>query len=295
MIRQLKLNGEFDSTTKDNTVEGKKKKKKNRRKRKTKEEKEKHNQEMREKVNKQLKEIQEKYKKLNKKKKVAVEEDAEPWGDILTTNQQWPSNDNKTYRLMGQNVNGISYFNDYIEWEMQLNYMDEFQVDTMCINEVNLDTNKPEVRESMFKKLKKLDPYAKMSKSSSPTLYNESAFKMGGTLTITRGNWSGHISDQGSEKLGRWSYQTLEGKNGKQIIFINAYRVCKAKSDSTSGTIRSQQEKDLLEDTGKHHDPREKLLVDLQCNIQKLHEKGHIVVLYGDMNEDELNILKFES
>ena len=109
---------------------------------------------------------------------------------------------------------------------------------------------------------------------------------MGGTITCTRGNWSGHIQDQGSERLGRWSFQTFEGKDGKQVTVINTYRVCKSKNDSGSCTIRSQQAKDLLVDTEEHLDPREEILKDLQKEINRLHEKGHMIILYGDMNED---------
>ena len=84
-------------------------------------------------------------------RKIPQEEDAMPWGDDLVTSKQWPRNEKKHFRIFGQNVNGISYYNKYIEWEMFLNYMDEFQADTICVNEVNLDLNKAEVKEELYK------------------------------------------------------------------------------------------------------------------------------------------------
>ena len=98
---------------------------------------------------KKLEEIQKKFNKIKKKeeKKDLNEDDLTPWGDVLTTTREWPRNEDNQFRIFGQNVNGVSYFNEYIEWEMLLNYMDEFQVDSFCINEVNLDLNKIEVNE----------------------------------------------------------------------------------------------------------------------------------------------------
>ena len=179
-----------------------------------------------------------------------------PWGDILTTSSQCPLNtEEKTIRIKGQNVNGLLYYNDYIEWEMVLTYMDEFQADVICLVEPNLDMNKPKVKEEKFTCLKKMDKYAKLTKSASPLIYNKSEFKMGGTLMYSRGNWSGHVLEHGSEQLGQWSYQTFEGKSGKQVTIITTYRVGKAKNDSGTYTICNQQEKDLLVHKNRHLDP----------------------------------------
>ena len=164
--------------------------------------------------------------------------------------------------------------------------MDEFQVDTSCMVEPNLDLNKPEVKDQIFKRLKKIDPHAKLAKASSPSIYNESNFKMGGSVMVTRGNWAGHIVKQGCEKLGRWTYQVFEGKDGKRITIMNVYRVGKSYNASGNCTIRNQQEKDLLVESGIHQEPREQILIDLKKRIDKLHEKGHIVIIFGDFNED---------
>ena len=187
---------------------------------------------------------------------------------------------------MGQNVNGLSYYNDYVEWEMALLYMDEFQVDVECLGEPNLDLKKPEVMEQIYKRLKKIDMHSKLIKSVSPSIFSDTPFQMGGTITYTRGNWAGHIHEQGSERLGRWSYQTFEGREGRKVTIINVYRVGKATGDSGSCTIRSQQAKDLLVDKNEHLNPWEEILIELQRNINKLHGEGHMVILYGDMNDN---------
>ena len=80
-------NGEKVSKNKEKALESKTRK---RRKRKTKNEKEKKMKQLRQQAINQLKEVHENYKKLNKKKKIPVEDDAKPWGDIMPTNPQWP-------------------------------------------------------------------------------------------------------------------------------------------------------------------------------------------------------------
>ena len=58
--------------------------------------------------------------------------------------------------------------------------------------------------------------------------------------------------------------------------------------NSTNGecTIRSQQERDLLEEKKKLLDPRDEILKDLSTMICKEHKKGTTIILMADMNED---------
>ena len=103
-------------------------KKKRTRNRAPKERKEKYKNDLRSKATKQLQKIKKIYDKLPKKKKnPKFEEDLEYWGDCLTTSNEWPNKDKENnICIFGQNVNGLSYYNEYIDWEMALNYMDKF-------------------------------------------------------------------------------------------------------------------------------------------------------------------------
>ena len=93
---------------------------------------------------------------------------------------------------------------------------------------------------------------------------------MGGVMSITRENLAGHISRQETEKLGWWCCQTFERKSRKKPTILNTYWVCKAQKDPGAGTIRSQQVEDLLEEHGKHLEPREQLLIDLQAIAEEV-------------------------
>ena len=216
-VRQIRYQNLIKMNNEENSVEAEtdkgksstttNKNNKRKRHRKSEEQKQNYKDKMMKKVQEQFKIIKEKFKKLKKKKKKCkTKEDEKPWGDKLKTCQGWPArNDDNTIRIMGQNVNGLSYYHEYIEWEMALNYMDEMQVDVMCMVEPNLDLNNPGVKEEMYNRLRKIDQHAKLVVTSSPSMYNETQFKMGGTLTCTRGNWAGYVHTQEKEKLGKKS------------------------------------------------------------------------------------------
>ena len=78
----------------------------------------------------------------------------------------------------------------------------------------------------------------------------------------------------------------MEGKNGKKIMFLNFYRVCKKNSESVGCTIRTQQERDLDKFRKSQKDPREVILCDLEKEICKRHEQGYYVIVYGDINDE---------
>ena len=208
-------------------------------------------------------------------------------GDIFTLEEEWPNrNTNQTLRILGQNLNGVSYYNDYLDLDMTLQQMDAMQVGIAGYSEVNLDMNKNNVKYDVVTKVNFFDKSCVISTSSSKTTLTTSKYKRGGTMTITRGTWAGRVIQKGQDSLGRWSYTTLLGKKGQLVKIITTYRVCKKNSTNGECTIRSQQERDLLVDKKKLLDPRDEILKDLSTMICKEHKKGTTIILMGDMNED---------
>ena len=97
---------------------------------------------------------------------------------------------------------------------MIIGFMMELQVDIFGLTEINLDLNKPRIVDALQQKVYRYDQYLKLACSSSK-MNLDSDFKMGGTITGVNGIWSGRIADQGTEPMGRWTYVTLTGKQGK--------------------------------------------------------------------------------
>ena len=64
----------------------------------------------------------------------------------------------------------------------------------------------PEVKYTMLEKSKRMDKNVNLTMAGSSTKTHGRVAKRGGTMTMTRGNWSGRIVKSGKEALGRWTY-----------------------------------------------------------------------------------------
>ena len=137
--------------------------------------------------------------------------------------KNWPLHTKEgTIRIYRQNVNGVSYFENYGEWEIVLENLHEKQVDIACLTEMNLDLTKPGVCYELREKVKKLDRSANIIMVASKTTVHDRVTKRGGVMTLTRGNWSGQVTKNGTDKLGQWAYITLAGKRDRKLTIINA-------------------------------------------------------------------------
>ena len=232
------------------------------------------------------KKIKEKTKKIINKEE--VKEKTTGWyGDIMTLDDEWPNVEKKkTIRIFHINLNGITYQNNYLEWEMTMAFLVDMQVDIFGLTEVNLDLNNGIVRDNFIQSSKHFDKHARLAVSSSLQEVGKSPFKMGGTVTGTNGCWSGRIIKQGSDTLGRWSYMSLQAKKGKLVTFITIYLPRKPTSEGGGTTIYSQMEADLLHRDKKLGDPRKALLADLHKLLDEEKKRGNMVILMGDVNDD---------
>ena len=80
-----------------------------------------------------IKQLQNENKK-NKEKAIKLRPKKDPigktWGEDLSCDENWPGpTKEKRLRFFGQNTNGISYKNGYLEWSMTLQQLDEYQAD----------------------------------------------------------------------------------------------------------------------------------------------------------------------
>ena len=189
-------------------------------------------------------------------------------------------------RIFHINLNGVTYHNEYLEWEMTIAFLMDMQVDMFGLTEINLDLNNGIVKDNFIQAAKHFDPYLRLSSSSSLQKVGDSPFKMGGTVTGTNGSWSGRINRQGTDRLGRWTYTALQAKYGQEVVIITTYLPGKPSSAGGGTTIYKQMEADLLKAKGKLLDPRKNLLEDLYEYIDKEQKKGNTILLLGDMNDD---------
>ena len=112
----------------------------------------------------------------------------QPFGDPMTADAQWPNPGDRSYiRMYLINTNGISYYNDYLDWEMSLGFLHDMQVDIFGLTEPNLDFSQPSVRYSIMEKTRQVDKFMDLNMSSAKYTSKQpghrTPFKMGGTIT----------------------------------------------------------------------------------------------------------------
>ena len=223
----------------------------------------------------------------NKSRKEKLDEEKMKWyGDEMILSKSWPDSTRENIiRIYRQNINGISRYTEYNEWEIILEELHNQQVDIACLTEINLDVNKSSLKYKLTEKAKHLDKNCSLITASSNTTITDSESKRGGSLILTRGNWSGREIEKGKDPLGRWTYSILSGKANRKLTIITLYRVCNQKNQEDGRcTIYMQQENDLINDNRTLTEPREAILCDLTSLITKLKVKGHDIILLGDMN-----------
>ena len=216
------------------------------------------------------------------------------WGNPLRRQTNWPIiNKNNTFRIASVNINGINSNNNYLELEAIVGQMMEYQIDILCLTEVNLDVHKPQVYHDIWNVMKKLDPHIdiNMKTSKQKSRIANSTFKPGGTMIITSSAWSGRrIRDynepKSQDKFGRWTTTHLRGQEGKKVSIINWYRVIDDRHNTKAiNTIYLQQLNDLERAYKRVMDPRKSITKDLENYIRDLATRGHTIILTGDTNE----------
>ena len=243
---------------------------------------------------KKMKEVLEEKRKVKKENTKNTQHD-EWFGDKLNISKEWPKKTKEnTVRIYGHNVNGVSCAQNYSEWEIMLEHLNDRQIDIACLTEINLDIEKSDVKFALYEKAKRLDKGMNITLTASKDGKHDRINKRGGIITMTRGNWSGRIINSGSEKMGRWTYVTLQGKKNRKLTIYTIYRACNQKHQEGTCTIYMQQEQELIKAGRKDTDPREAILADLTMQIQKDTQKDHDIIVIGDVNEDLYNNKRIE-
>ena len=149
------------------------------------------------------------------------EEDYQPSefiGDPLDEN----NGDNVT-RIYIQNVNGLSWDKDGGKWAYIIDAMEAIQADISCFSELNVDTNKYQIRKTMEaicqKQFLQNNLVLASSKHNSPTTY-----KPGGTAILARNQITAKIKSHTRDRMGRWASMSLTTDTTRRIRIISAYQ-----------------------------------------------------------------------
>jgi len=207
--------------------------------------------------------------------------------EVLGDTMECPKPDNTT-RAYQNNPNGFQLVNPHGGTFYLANQaFKTMEVDVAGFSETNVDTTKPTVQQKLHSAVKHTtDRYRLQCASSKATAMLE--YKPGGTATIVRNNAVGRVIAKDSDSIGRWSYVTLGGKDGKKVTFVSAYQPCKGKPKKDgSMTVITQQYAQFLEE--KRHNPenvRRHFIRDFKRFVKNCKSRGEELVIQGDFNEN---------
>jgi hypothetical protein len=107
---------------------------------------------------------------------------------------------------------------------------------------------------------------------------NKSAFKPVGSAIVTMGLTAGRVKKSGVDSMGRWTYQVLDGKGGKDVLIVSVYQCCKQPTNSKGITAYHQQEIMLSETNRVDQDPRRNFYRDIYRYCQM---KTVLIIIYN--------------
>jgi hypothetical protein len=192
-------------------------------------------------------------------------------------------------RLYFININGgISSANAFLAFQDALESLLSNGVDIFGLPETNLDWLRHTVPDQCGKICNDFYGTSLLSTSTS-SLRSNGTYKPGGTCTVLTQQYCGRHESSGSDPhgLGRWSFIRLNGKPGKSLVVVTAYRVCKASIGKAESSTAFHLEWHLLCLNGNlNPDPRKSAITDLIVEIERWKSEGAHVIWGSDFNEN---------
>ena len=200
-----------------------------------------------------------------------------------------------TFRVFGCNPNGFKTLlhsgDTFAEYCEELSRLD---ADTWCFYETNLDTTQSQVRNALHTTIQRHTEHSRICYGSTniPSPRN-TPYKPGGTLIASQGKSTGRITTQGTDSMGRWSYQVFSCRGNKTLTIISAYQVCRQSlltvGEEDNNRVRSftasAQQLSMLRQANRGANPREAFISDLTDFIRQCRACNSEILLVGDFNE----------
>ena len=189
--------------------------------------------------------------------------------------------DPSSLSIFFQNTKGLTYSSAGEDYDYYLTCTKSLGANIIGMAETNTSWQHPHLRYLFSSRARKHYQLIKAT-FSSPTpaidpVPEKETFQSGGTITLTTGDFVPMLYGENPEDdtgLGRWSSQTLRGKNKKLFTAITGYRVCNGSiSTSPIGSAFSREYEHHRTRNIKSPRPRKLFLSDLQLYIQQLQKK----------------------
>ena len=192
------------------------------------------------------------------------------------------------WRFVFGNINTLGdYNNPYnaIKWDQMKYLMDEALPDVVGLSEHNRIISQMK-RENNPQEV--IGPWQMRTVCRFTWLKNEqnrTSYELGGTGMITCGKGSTHTigSGEDKDKMGRWNWISLQGKQNRITTIITIYRP--GKNQTTLDKQHAHTSK-TRPDIAKRIGPQELWDKDLATLVTAFKDKGHEIIIGGDWNDD---------
>jgi len=196
----------------------------------------------------------------------------------------------KTYRIVGQNANGVLSYDKPADSEYvpSMQSFVKFDSDLVLLNETNIAWHRND-RAYEVNVLNKALIQGAVKTVVSCTPFQgvlKGEYLSGGTMSVAMDRLTTRINKTSSDKLGRWTKMVFQAKGGSSIAVYNVYRTNKSTVQSAGPNTAWMMQYEILSKKAGEHDPRVRCIIDLIGEIHKGIEKNELPIILGDFNED---------
>ncbi len=158
---------------------------------------------------------------------------------------------NRTFRVYFQNVNSIKSTR-WEKWLHTCTLIKKKEVDLFGIAKIGINPKFPQATEEVSQIAHHNWTHA-ITTLTNTQQDQRGLPQRGGTSMATTKHWISRVVEKCQDnKLGRWTYHVLRGKNKHQVVFVSAYRICQHRVSGPT-TAATQQWLSLVKDG--HGDP----------------------------------------
>jgi hypothetical protein len=207
--------------------------------------------------------------------------DLEAFGDLLGKKEA------NVFRIMLQNVNNLPVSSHVYRSRQLVDCISNQELDVYLMTEVGLCWNKLSAYDQWYERTTGRLTHQKSIFSYNKTeLHQTKSIQHGGVGICTTDEGVHRVLSTGEDSsgLGRWAWVRLQGKAGRTIRIITAYRPCGAGGE---GTVWEQHQRHFgTQEPNQVINPRSQFLTDLRTAITDWQAAGDYLILGMDANED---------
>lgn len=194
-------------------------------------------------------------------------------------------------RVFLQNPNGVMGNDTKLDNRRALLSLREWGVDVVALPETNKNWKKAWLRNRWKSEVQRVWRHSKIVFTSMDVPADPMAdYQQGGACMIVTGAWASRVMEHGSDRLGRWVWATLRGRQQEKMTVVTMYRPNRGSPSSGPATVWSQQKSRLQElasepTSDSTIDPRRQCLEDFGLWVDNRVLQGHKMVILTDANQ----------